>query len=363
MKLKDIFALKSKGSSGNRLAYLDAFHLFAAMIIWLTHLISIYMPGIFEDIKVFPLNVFFYGLTGKFGVAMLCVILGFLAYRKGARGSEGVVTYAIVRYAYFGIAALCYHLLAIAAGLSEFMNGCGNPVKFLLKISFTFNEIANGLFWSFLPLLAGSVLAFINGRLKAKIPEIVCEMVILLALGQLWVSVCLMGNLLVRLGVEDADESETSTGRAILNRILGKWYVLVVLFVLGVVCMKGEESELTWFLYGVSSLLFLLVVSRVGVLKRALSVRPLALLGRCYFTIFLLHPILYQAVAPILMQEVFVSLEYVLRFWVTFIVLTVAMFVLAWPLQYIMRVLTGMVRFCLDLVGAGMKRVFGSIKH
>ncbi len=346
--VKEIFMIKK---NTGRQSGLDTFRFFGAGLIWFTHFVSLFAPEWFEKWKEMPLFLVLYGLSGKLGVAILCVTLGYLAYIKGMKNEENAVSYMVKRYGYFVIAVFIYHLLAIAFGLSDFMNGCGNPVKFLIKISLTFNQICNGLLWCLPALLIGSVVSFVLGKYKAGIPEILCIIAVFLVAGEVWVSVCLMGNLAYRI-----TEDERS------RKILGKWYVKPGMIILGWLLIKGEESTLTYFLYGLSALLgLILVVDREKKVKakRSAVCKAFSFCTKSYFGLFLLQPLFYQTLAPKLMNTVFVSVPFMARFFLVFIIITILIILMTIPVNYVVNVLSGLLNLCVDKVSLLLKKLSG----
>lgn len=83
-----------------RIGYIDTMKLFAIFIVFVTHFINRFDDSYFELWHQGPTSWILNGVTGKFGVAVFSVALGYFAFRSR---EQNISRYVIKRYIYFVI--------------------------------------------------------------------------------------------------------------------------------------------------------------------------------------------------------------------------------------------------------------------
>lgn len=183
-----------------RTQYFDTVRLLAALFIFTTHFIAFFEPDIFIlwDMKYLFLN----GVTGKLCVTLFCVILGYFAMMKGLKNAENPKEqgwkYLLERYLYFLIAGLIIHTayyLFSKFSLAPYQVSIAD----VLKSSVFLKDTIIKHWWSMIPFLIGSFVCYINGLYHVKLLDIVVEILICIYIGQIWVAICLMGNVMYLL--------------------------------------------------------------------------------------------------------------------------------------------------------------------
>ena len=89
----------------------DSLKLFAAFIVYTGHFWSQYGISDFRLYQESFLPLILKGLSGKLGVAIFGVLLGYFALSDGAKKRKSVAEYSIKRYVYFFISALIVNTL------------------------------------------------------------------------------------------------------------------------------------------------------------------------------------------------------------------------------------------------------------
>lgn len=293
-----------------RITYLDTIRWIAAMFIFTTHFISAFEPEIFRiwD-EVFPVNMFMYGVTGKLAVTVLGVVLGYLAFSKGEKSKDkkDTFSYLIKRYLYFLAAGLVIHFLyGMLTWTSE--NPDTVQLKDILECSiFLKNDIVSN-WWSMLPFLIASVLCFIQGKYHLGCREIIIEITVFYYVGQVWISVCLMGALV----------------KCILDHekcveVLQKKWIRILIFAVLFVILKREESNFTYLIDGIGMALFILVLCTWNLLQNFFSHRLWNLVNQNYMGVFVIHELVYVQVGPRMLNTL-LMIPYKLRLVFTYAV-------------------------------------------
>ncbi len=256
----------------DRLTYFDSIKAIAVIWVFITHYVSIICPQYFDLWDTRPYSYILFGITGKLAVAALGNLMCMFAFRSS---EENAFRYIISRYLYFVMAGMLINILYIAFGIYS------SPISIpeLLRVSLLMEDDLFPTFWCMRPFFAASVLAYLNGRNKSGIILIITQILLLWAMGCDWTSICMMGCLILPL---DNNPQIKSLFRSRIIRMI----ILVAIFVL----QKRPENTLTYYIYGITSLLFLIIVINSLTMQRVFQApRLLGRIGKYTMSIFLIH--------------------------------------------------------------------------
>lgn len=305
-------------TSKKRFDYLDTAKFIAIMWIFVVHYISEFQPQWFAYWDILPFSLLLKGLTGKCALAMLAVTMGFLAYYKGTK-QGGLFAAVVKRYLSFFVMGLFVNVIYAAnSGLSL------SDLSVLKDILVTSLAIGDGIyatFWCMQSFFIASVVSYIAGLFKLKeLP--VCGLVALfIVLGEIWVAVCLMGNLLYVM----TDAQDPRAYRKVLeNRWVQLLLVVAVFF-----AVKRSESDVTYVIDGLCAALMLAVISMNSKAEKLFSAPALVFMGKYSMGIFLLHPLVYTRLGGVILSCTAAS---PLMLLLTFLLCVVVTVLLSFPL-------------------------------
>ena len=274
----------------NRLNYFDVVRFFAVMWIFFTHYIAAFKPDIFRFWNTSIGYLFLYGITGNFAVVVLSVILGYFAYYSGMK-STCLFGTIVKRYISFFIMALLSNFIYAY----EYGYDFSSLYTFykIIRTSILLSDTIYETFWCIRSFFFGSVISQICGHLKISEPPIILLILLLSGFDNIWVAMCLMGNLLY-LRTDFANTSEK------WEKMVTNHRVQLIMFVFSFFAIKQPESDVTFFFGGICSL-FVLMIIKVNSTVQAWFNNPIvAFLGKNSMGIFLLHPVIYQNVAEVI---------------------------------------------------------------
>lgn len=265
-----------------RIRYLDTLKLLAIFIVFATHFINRFNEEYFRLWHKAPTTWVLNGVTGKLGVAIFAVILGYFAYRSK---ESNVTKYVIKRYIYFLLCALFINSIYAALGSAGIFDDT-YTLKEVLTVSFTLGAGIFRTFWCIRPFFIASILSKLNGKAGAGPFAVLVEMLIMFRImGDVWVSICLMGNL---VAIAMSNEKFMSVFRHIWIR----WPVyLAVLFLI-----KRPESWQTYLIDGICASLMILALSESRYIRKVLDWEPLAAQGKNTMAMYLVHVVVYRLV-------------------------------------------------------------------
>ncbi len=293
-----------------RIHYFDTLRFLAAMMIFITHYINRYSPDTFYWFFNTPTSIFLGWISGKLGVAMLCVILGYFAYRKGLRSSENLGKMFFQRYFHFVITAAVFYLIAGAVHYQIFGSGF-DALRTIAVEAFTLSYNHNVNFWCLRPLLFGSGVCYILGRTRAKTMEIVFVTVFLSVFMDIWTAGCVAGALIF---LWNQNEKVTKTLESRIVRIV----IFVIVFAL--VHQKGNEGFWIFALEILFCFCTLLIVMNSPGLLKVLNMKGWQPVSKHYFGIFIFHTMVYEMLGSWLLESVLGSMPFKIRFILVFLV-------------------------------------------
>lgn len=306
--------------------YFDTLRFFAALWIFTTHFIAFIDYDLFMHFERMPLYLVFYGITGKLAVTVFCVILGYFSYIKGNSDKGSTLQYLIKRYIYFVVAGLIIHsIYAIAA----YMGVIGREISIyqVIRSSVLITNDIQSSFWSMRPFLIGSFFCYINGKYELGLTEIVGEALFFIYFGQIWVAICLFGDIIILL-------LKNKKTRALFEN---PW-IQTLIFILIFVFVKRPESTQTYLIDGICSTGLIMIVMNNRKLNAILSNKYFAKVNKNYMGIYLIHKLVYLILGGYILYN-FTNIRFVIRFWLAYILCLAAVIILAYPLD-------AMVHYC-----------------
>lgn len=265
-----------------RFDYMDGLKFFAALWIFAVHFISSDVPSLLGLWSGFLLR----GVSGKLAVAILAVILGYLAYDKGTK-SDKLGEIILKRYVQFVVMGIIINIFGAANKGYNFTQ----PMTYIsiVATSLTLGKQLASIFWCMQAFFFASVISYIAGKYKMSEFPIILLIGTFYLTGNVWVSVCLMGNLLCRFTNFEAFPKR--------EKILSNPLTQIILFVIAFFAIKRSESDLTYFIDGICCMLILFIFAANKTLRKIFGCKVLAYLGKQSMGIFLLHPFIYPSVS------------------------------------------------------------------
>ena len=312
--------------------YLDALKLFAIFVVFATHFIEAYRDSLFLLWKEMPWAILLKGISGKFGVAIFSVILGYFAYRSS---EKNVLKYAVKRYIYFLICALFIN--GIYACLGHF--GLWYDPFTLKEVLITSIKLGDDIFptfWCIIPFFAGSVLSRINGRIGKGAILPLAETVILIALGQEWIAICLMGNLAVIIESNDK-----------LMAPFSKRAFRILVYIAAFAAIKQPVADIRYPIDGLAVVLVILALSKSTSLAKFLSCKALSSPGRNTMAIYLIHVVVYRFIGDYIID----ASSSLSMFLISLAVSWVAVLLLSYPVNSLLNSLN-------KVIGGQIDRLF-----
>lgn len=303
-----------------RIGWIESLRAIALFMVIVTHFIAAFCP---EAFSVWQTNsLFLKGISGKHGVAIFCVLIGYFA---SAKKNIDFATYTIKRYLQFSINILLVLLpftivkeVIAGAQFAEIGNGIVNA----FKESVFFRDEINPTLWCVRDLFFGSLCCFILGnycdmtdkRMKLVFVFATCAFVYFV---DVWIAVCILGVAL-RVFQEIVLSDKVKL-------------MLCVLFIIAIPLLyRHEESTKTYLMQGFSCCLFMYVfmyVKQSCIGKYLPGFRILPFIGSISFYVFIWHtPINY----------LLISLDLEWKIWTLFIISFSATLVLSF-IQHLMN--------------------------
>ena len=288
-----------------RTEYFDTVRLLAALFIFTTYFIAFFEPDIFKlwD-EVFVTSLFLNGVTGKLCVTLFCVILGYFAMIKGLKNAENPKEqgwkYLVERYLYFLIAGLIIHTayyLFSRFALAPYQVSIAD----VFRSSVFLKDTIIKHWWSMIPFLIGSFVCYINGRYHVQLRDIAVEILICIYIGQIWVAICLMGNVMYILL-----QNEKITNILCLKRT--RIIILAAIFVL----IKRPENNTTFLIDGICMSAFMMMLCTWNGLQKVFNHKIWTGFNKYYMGVYMVHELIYASAGLKIVQGL-LSVPYKIR--------------------------------------------------
>lgn len=281
-----------------RVKSIETIRFFAILIIITTHYWSFFMPEMMELIYI-RYNKIFIGISGKLGVCMFCVLLGYFVADNCSNEEFDLIEYIVKRYLKF-IIPTCIINSSVFLGI-KWYRILGKKVLFLDK-DINIKVLLNDIFflgnvivptywcikWFF---IASVIIAFCIVFAKRKFFDsffcLLIAAVICFLSGKIWYLNCTFGGVIYFLNKRIRIEK---------NIIYGLLILLIVLL------YRNSESELTYIKQGIACALFLFIVLQGKILWCLLNSSYMAKLGGLSMGVFYLHIPFYCFFTPYIIQ-------------------------------------------------------------
>ena len=306
-------------------------------MIFLSHYISCFSKASFRYFHMLPYSIILEAVRGSLGVQMLCVILGYFAYKKGRSSKDSLISLSLKRYSYFVVMAFVYYGIVSAVGWLHIKGSFIHGAAVLGKAALLLNDDYNGLFWTLIPMLVGSMLCYILGRANMQTGGIIVACCAILIMKDPWVFNCILGCF---VAVWQDDN--------LVKKIMSRWYVQLLAIVVTFSTIRADhESKLLYVLQGVFCLTVLVVTMNNGRLERIMGAPVWTRFNRSYFSLFIFHSALYHNLGKQLMY-MDGAMPYKVRFFLVFLLITLIAVVLSKPLDIVVGFITRHINKLID---------------
>ena len=311
-----------------RITYFDTYRFIAAMLIFLTHFIYKFSRVSFRYFHMMPQAIIMDGVNGKLGVSMLCVILGYFAYKKGEKSKDSLIVLSLKRYLYFAVMAVAYYVIAFGIGWRHIDGGFWHTVKVLAKATVLLSDKYNGLFWTLIPMLIGSMICYVLGRGRMRTDGVLVMSCALLLMKDPWVFNCVLGCLAAVW-----QDSE------LVKKAMSHWYTRLAAIVITFAPIRYHECFRVYVLQGVFCVAVLVVTMNSDRLAKVMGAPFWTKFNRSYFSLYIFHSLLYHHLGKKLMYMEG-AMPYKLRFVLVFLLITLIVIVLHKPLDIAVNFVT-----------------------
>lgn len=334
-----------------RVAYFDTYRFLAAMLIFATHYISKFSRVTFRYWSIFPYSIVLHGINGKLGVSMLCVILGYFAYRKGEKSKESLIALSLKRYTYFVVMAGLYYIIASFVKNYSVSDSFFGSVAFFAKEALLLNDKYNGLFWTLIPMLIGSVVCYILGRSQTKTGGVLLMGAAFLLADEVWVFNCIIGCLIAVWQYND-----------LVKKIMSHWWTRLIAFILAFCAIKAPESFRTYMLQGFFCVVVVIITMNSDKLAKFMGAPIWTKVNRSYFSLYIFHSLLYHNLGAKLIR-MDGAMPFKARFVLVFLLITLIVIVLSKPLDSIVGFISKRIYRIIDKVDKKVTDFFSSRKE
>lgn len=308
-------------TNATRCMEFDCLKFVAMFIVYSTHFIAFFNKSYFRLWHTGPSSIILGGVSGKLGVVIFGVILGFFAYRGGRKGTVSLIEYSLKRYGYFVWVGLLINIVWCIWQDKSFDQ--------LLRVSFCVGKDIFLTYWCMRDFLFASIFAYYLGSINAGSGTKLVAILLLFLAGQLWIPICIMGTL-----IPDLMRSKVWN-----NKVLA-----LLLFLLFFYLIKQRECALTFILDGIFTVVMICIIENSIFLRRCMSNKLIASLGARTMAIFVIHPILYMVIGNCLFGSVFDKTG--IGFVFVWIFCWVVICVVSYPVTYIFNLYGKLFSIC-----------------
>lgn len=269
----------------SKITWIEGLRFIAIMMVAIPHFIDMFCPQYFEWWDKYPLLL--KGISGKNGVAMFLVIVGFFASKPT---SKNLPTYIVQRYLQFTINIfIVLSVFCIVRFFTDYHHFFDHIVD-AFKDAFFLRDNLCPTYWCMRSILVGSIICYLLSNccdIKSPIHKLlftsaVC--VILFLMKYVWVAICILGCIYRQL----------SDNKFLPEKY--KWLLNVICVFLIPILYRHDECNLTYFMQGISCCMTMFLIQQWKFLQLCLGNKVIAYLGSLSFPIFLSHTLVYQCV-------------------------------------------------------------------
>lgn len=328
--------LRQNMKNENREKHFDTLKLIAVFVVYSLHFIGVYHQEYSVYWHKFPTSLILEGVAGKNAVSALAVFSGYFAYKSKQKPPT---IYFLRRWFEFFIAALLINSIWALCCIygwggvsSNIISNSTNVVITVLIESLSINSSIYPALWILKPFLIGSFFSYLNGIRKSNTTEIIIQIMLFCLIDQVWISICLIGTLVASIQMKDT-----------IMHVYCNTIIRIIVIITVFVVIKRKESNLTYFIDGICMSQIILLIDNSKRIKRILSNRLLAGIGKNVMAIFLIHAITYRIVSPFLFQITSnwtYKYSFLFSFGITWLIIVGLSYPVNWFLNRAMRMFT-----------------------
>jgi len=298
------------------------------MLIFLTHFIYRFSRVSFRYFHMMPYAIIMDGVNGKLGVSMLCVILGYFAYKKGEKSKDSLIILSLKRYLYFVVMAVAYYVIAFGIGWRHLDASFWHTVRVLGRASILLTDDYNGLFWTLIPMLIGSMICYVMGRAHMQTDGLIVMSLSILLIQDVWVFNCVLGCF-----------AAVWQDNKLVKKAMSHWYYRLAALVVTFAPIRYHECFRVYVFQGIFCVAVLIVTMNSDKLAKFMGAPIWSKFNRSYFSLYIFHSLLYHHLGDQLMYMEG-SMPYKVRFILVFLLITLIVIVLSKPLDAVVRFIT-----------------------
>lgn len=247
----------------NRILWIDGIRALAALWIFYTH----YEADCGFNSEI--VNAIFYGISGKFMVAVLCVLLGYFASKELTK-SKTVAQKILNRYLQFAIPLLFITTLQVL--INFLVNGIPINIDVIKQIGYESLLFRTGDLcsqaWCISDFFIATILIYITSNKKHSLVIYTAWFVLLCVLGKVWIAICFLGAFVRLFSVwfdKNRDKIFKNKRRMILQ------IIKIVMLCVSLLIIRFPECNKTFLLGGISASMILIVCLNSVILQKILS--------------------------------------------------------------------------------------------
>jgi len=250
----------------------DSLKYYAIFLVIIGHFFNYCGVAAPDWVNVFPLSFLLREFSGRTGVLMFGVIMGYFAFRSGKK--KEFIPYVLKRYLYFVLWGFVINSLYYLFNI----DGIRTDSNFNLVIgqSVLLGKLIFPAYWFVLPFFEGSILSFIAGKLKLKAVWILAVALAILFLKQEYIAVVVLGALLDEILEKHPPYFEKAGVQLLLG--VGSLFLLF-----------QEEQRFSYFLRGIGCLMIVVLFVYNSFLHKAGDLSITSYFGKITMAILALH--------------------------------------------------------------------------
>lgn len=236
----------------------------------------------------------FYGYTGKYAVAMMCIISGFLVAMKFKNTIVDFGNFILKRYIRLMLPILIVNSIFVIIQLIK-----GNTYtmsEYLLGSLYPGSKVINEHLYCIGEFLIGNIIVGLITYLfkKNKFQNITFMILIpiLYKMEKIWIMTTLIGGLTYHLS-SYLKETNRLKYQYLLLFILIIWYL-----------PRGDESNKIYLRYAISSMLVIIAIYCLPKLQTAFKFSKIEKLKKCSYSLFVIHGLVNSLIGQTIVESI-----------------------------------------------------------
>jgi len=299
--------------------WIDTIRVMTAMWIYFVHYISAFKSEYFAfwntDLGYWTVR----GITGKLGVAMFAILMGYFAAMKGA-GKSRCSEYIVNRYVQFAAGMLIINIIKyimLVLKVDTNVTIKSGWISILQDAVFLKAGICVTL-WCVLDFFLASVVCFLINRYQANLMIQLLICVLLVYIGKPWIAVGVMGSMIYGVQTKHKELCQKFS-----NGII-QFVLLVVVFLL-IKNVQAKTHNAGYTIQGIACGLFVFAMFNNQFLKKIFGGMRISKLGKYAYEIFLLSNPMLGLMGWYVIQKG--GMDH-LTFWISFTISSIVLVIL-----------------------------------